>query len=260
VDEARLGLLEPIDPTQVSGWLGNRLRLRRAQIGAGLAWTLARRGDGAAATRMAEGALAAYLRVDKAELADEDRGSYDEAALRLAASRWAGEAATVGAATKSAPTLVATPGGDGDLCVNLAVGGKAVAAAPMRCSHGQVWTASFRVAPDGKAAALAVQPLPGWLELWMFRKGSDGVWSVEVLAPSTEGPDLGYVELAGWSPDSSRALLVRESRTGGVTHRTFQVVKMDTLAVEQESGRLAGLQRVKKWATAEWRARAVALR
>jgi hypothetical protein len=261
VDEGRLALLEPIDPTQVAGWLGNRLRLRRAQIGAGLAWTLARRGDPAAATRMAEGALAAYLRVDKAELADEDRGSYDEAALGIAASRWAAAtpAAPSGNRTK-ALTLVAAPGSDGDVCVNLAVGGKPQAAAPLRCSHGQIWSASFRPSPDGKSAALAVQPLPGWLELWLFRRGDDGTWSLEVLPPATEGPDLGYVELAGWSPDSTRALLVRESRTAGITHRSFEVLRLDTLAVEQQSSRFAGLKALRKWASPDWRAAAVSLR
>jgi hypothetical protein len=122
------------------------------------------------------------------------------------------------------------------------------------------------VAPDGASAVVAVQPLPGWLELWLFRRGSDGAWSVDVLAPDTDGPDLGYVDVAGWSPDGKRMLIVRESRSGGAgagranVQRSFEIVKVATLAVERESRRWAAVGAAKRWATAAWRADAIALR
>ena len=257
VDEARLALVEPIDPTRVAGWLGNRLRIRRAQIGATLAWTRARRGDAAGAKQIAEAALAALLRVDKAELADEDAASFNAAALLVASSRWA---AAPSPGRAGALTLVSTPGADGEVCPGVAVDGKPPASLTRRCTHGQVWESSFRAAPDGASAALAVQPLPGWLELWIFRKDAAGAWSIDVLPPATEGPDLGYVELAGWSPDGERMVIVREARTAGAIQRSFEIVRVATLAVELEARRWAGLGRARRWVSAAWRDHAIALR
>jgi hypothetical protein len=122
-----------------------------------------------------------------------------------------------------------------------------------------VWANSFRIAPDHATAALAVEPLPGWLELWMFRRAAGG-WTVDVLAPATEGPDLGYVELAGWSNDGARAVIVREARTGGEIHRTWQILKLDSLAVDKQTSRLADLGPARAWITPEWRGRTLALR
>lgn len=250
-DEAALALLERVDPTEVGGPLGNRVRIRRAVIGSRLAWAMARGGDPKAA-RTADAAVSAYARVDRAELADDDAGDFEAAALAVAASRWAAVAPV--APRRADPALALTAGEPGQTCL-------AIAGSPPRCTYGQVWASSFRVAPDHAAAVVAVEPLPGWLELWMFRRAAGaGGWTVDVLAPATEGPDLGYVELAGWSTDGSRAVLVREARSEGWVHRTWQLVRLDALTVERQTSRLADLGVARSWIAPEWRGRTLALR
>lgn len=248
-DEAALELLERVDPTQVPGPIGNRVRIRRAVIGARLAWALGRGGDPNAA-KVAEAAVSAFARVDKAELADDDEADFEAAALEVAASRWAAVAPTP--ARKADPQLALATGEPGETCIT-------VETSPRRCTHGQVWANSFRIAPDHATAVLAIEPLPGWLELWMFRRAPGG-WIVDVLAPATEGPDLGYVELAGWSNDGARAVIVREARTGGEIHRTWQILKLDSLAIDKQTSRLADLGPARGWITPEWRGRTLALR
>ncbi len=249
-DEAALALLEKADPTRVTGPVGNRLRLRRAMLGARLAWAIARGGDAARAAKVADAAVNAFARVDKAEIADDDEDDVQFAALEVAASRWAALPAV--APGRDAPKLALEAGEPGETCIT-------VAKSPKQCTHGQVWTASFRVAPGNRAAVLAVEPLPGWLELWMFRRAADGGWMVDVLAPWTEGVDLGYVELAGWSPDGSRAVVVREARTAGIVHRTWQTLRTDSLAVDKQTSTLAALG-ARAWLAPEWRGRTLALR
>jgi hypothetical protein len=248
-DEAALDLLGRVDPTRVAGPVGNRIRIRRAIVGARLAWALGRGGDPTAG-KIAEAAVAAFARVDRPELADDDVADHEAAALEVAASRWAaGVAAPV---RKGDPRLAVTPGEPGETCV-------ALDDSPAHCTHGQVWASSLRVAPDHAAAVLAIEPLPGWLELWLFRRAA-GSWTLDVLAPATEGPDLGYVELAGWSGDSARAVIVREAREAGAIRRTYQVIKLDSLAVEHQSARLADLGPGRAWLLPEWRGRTLALR
>jgi hypothetical protein len=248
-DQAALALLERVDPTQIPGPIGNRIRIRRAVLGARLAWSLGR-GTDPGAGKVAETAVSAFARVDKAELADDDVADFEAAALAIAASRWA--AGPAAAIRKGDPSLEVSAGGPGETCV-------VVESAPKRCTHGQLWTRSFRVAPDHGAAVLAIEPLPGWLELWMFRRAPGG-WTVDVLPPATEGPDLGYVELAGWSNDGRRAVIVREARSDNAIQRTFEVINLDTLAVLQHASRLSGLGPAKAWVTPEWRGRTLALR
>ena len=82
-----------------------------------------------------------------------------------------------------------------------------------------------------------------------------------MLAPATDGPDLGYVELAGWSPDGS----ARRDRARGAQRRRdriapSQVVKLDSLAVDKQTSRLADLGPARGWITPEWRGRTLALR
>jgi hypothetical protein len=263
-DEAALDLLGRVDPTQVPGPIGNRIRIRRAVLGARLAWALGRGGDPSAG-KVAEAAVSAFARVDKPELADEDVADYEASALEVAASRWAaGVAAPV---RKGDPKLTLTPGEPGETCVAIdeqsgAAGGGVpggINDSPAHCTHGQVWASSFRVAPNHAAAVLAIEPLPGWLELWLFRRAAGG-WTLDVLAPATEGPDLGYVELAGWSGDAAHAVIVREARSDGAVRRTYQVIQLASLAVEHQSSRLADLGPGRAWLLPEWRGRTLALR
>jgi hypothetical protein len=251
LDESRLALVEKLDPARVTGWLGDALRIRRAQLASALAWTRGKRGDGPGAKQAADAALEAFLRIDKAQLADDDARGYQEAALDVAVARWATEAV----APKVPVTLLTAAGEAGETCVRLV--DKATA---LKCTHGQIWPASFRVAPSGAVASVEVEPLPGWLELWVFRRGADGGWLVDVLPPTTEGVDVGYVELAGWSPDGKRLLVVREAREADVIRRSFQIVVVGTLAIEAQTSRFAGSGKFKQWASADWRAHTLALR
>jgi len=253
-DEARLALLERVDPTRVGGPVGNQLRVRRAEIAAQLAWADARTGDLPAAAKRAESAVSAFARVDKEELAEDDEAAYAAAAIAVAASRWA----ALPAAEVPGLELKLDAGEPGETCVSVVP--KKGVASPPKCTHGQVWAASLRASKDRGAAVIAVEPLPGWLELWLFRRGADGGWMVDVLAPSTDGPDRGYVELAGWSADGEHALIVREARAADGVHKSYEAITLGTLAVDHASPTLAGAGAAKKWATAEWRQRTLALR
>ncbi len=252
-DEARLALLERVDPTTVHGPMGNELRVRRAEIAAQLAWGDARKGDLAAAAKRAEAAVSAFARVDKDELAEDDEAAYASSAIAVAASRWA----AMPAAAIPGLALTLTAGEPGETCVSVKT--PKGAESPAKCTHGQVWEASLRANKDRSAAVLAIEPLPGWLELWMFRRGADGGWMVDVLAPSTDGPDRGYVELAGWSPDGAHALLVREARSDGAVKKSYETITLATLAVDHASTTLAA-SGAKQWASADWRGRTLALR
>ncbi|CAN5842560.1 hypothetical protein BH11MYX3_BH11MYX3_34780 [soil metagenome] len=253
-DEARLALLERVSPTQVNPTIGNQIRIRSAEIASQLAWATARRGDLPGAAKRAEQAFTMLARVDKEELAEDDAPDYAAAAVGVAASRWA----ALPALPITGLSLKLVDGEPGETCVTLVP--RQGASSEPKCTHGQVWAASLRASSDRKAAVIAVEPLPGWLELWIFRRGDDGGWMVDVLAPNTDGPDRGYVELAGFSPDGAHALLVRESRTGGVVRRSFEAITLGTLAVDRQSSNLGGVGVAKRWASAEWRQRTVALR
>lgn len=223
-------------------------------IASQLAWATARRGDLLGAGKQAEEAFAMLARVAKEELADDDAPSYAAAAVGVAASRWA----ALPALAVSGLSLKLADGEAGETCVTLVP--KNGASSEPKCTHGQVWSTSLRASADRRAAVIAVEPLPGWLELWMFRRGDDGGWMVDVLAPNTDGPDRGYVELAGFSPDGAHALVVRESRTGGVVRRSFETITIGTLAVDREASNLGGLGVARRWGSADWRQRTVALR
>lgn len=253
-DEARLALLERVEPARVGGPTGNELRIRRAEIAAELAWADARKGDLAGAAKLADEAVTAFARVDRPELAEDDEVAYASAALAIAASRWA----ALPVLSVTGLTLKLADGEPGETCISIVPAKGAASAA--RCTHGQVWPASLRASKDRGAVAIAVEPLPGWLELWMFRRGADGGWLVDILAPNTEGPDRGYVELAGWSPDGTHALIVRESRSGASVKKSYEDVTLATLAADHTSSTLAGLGAMKRWASAEWRQRTIALR
>lgn len=252
-EESRLALLERVEPARVGGPIGNQLRIRRAEIGSQLAWATARRGDLAAAAKHADTAFGMFARVDKDELADEDTPAFGSAAVAVAAVRWA----ALPAMPIAGLTVQLTAGDDGETCVTLAA--KAGTSEP-KCTHGQVWPQSLRASANRAAAVIAVEPLPGWLELWLYRRGEDGGWMVDVLAPNTEGPDRGYVELAGFSADGTHAVLVRESRTAGLVRRSFESVALGTLAVDRKAGNLGALGAAQKWVSAEWRRRTLALR
>jgi hypothetical protein len=256
LDEWRWQVLEQVDPSRLPPLLANRIHLRRAAVSAGLAYQLARRGDAARAERAAQEAVDSLARVDKLELADEDQTPYAEAAVRVSASRWAGEPLTppAGAGLR----LDAAPGAPGETCLKL-VDPKVQGPLAERCTYGLPWIASVRRSPSGKALAVSVQLGGAWTELWVFHQ-EEGRWIVDPLTPATTDPDLGYVELAGWTPDGRRLLVAREAKAEGKLKRTFEVVRVDAMAVEASAARPELLGLFRRWQAADWKDRTLALR
>jgi hypothetical protein len=85
-------------------------------------------------------------------------------------------------------------------------------------------------------------------------------WHCDTLLPAAADPELGYVELAGWSPDGGRLLVVREGRTAGGLRREFQVLRSDTLAIERHARNPELLLAFRRWAGADWKQHTLALR
>ncbi|MFN0182638.1 MAG: hypothetical protein ACKVQR_02355, partial [Aquabacterium sp.] len=225
-------------------------------IWAGIAHAHAQVGDTAAAAQAAGRALLELAAVNKAELSDDDQAEAQEAAIRVGASRWAVEPAV--APPTSRLHIRTEPGEIGQTCV--ALHDPAGAVLKRQCTYGVVWPASARPDPTGQMLVLAVQPLPAWTELWLFRRGADG-WQLEVLPPAAAEPVLGYVEFAGWVGGASpRLLLAREARADGRLRRSFEVLALDSLAIERQASRPDLLVLFGRHADARWRAQTVSLR
>ena len=81
-----------------------------------------------------------------------------------------------------------------------------------------------------------------------------------MLPPGNDGPDLGYIEFAGWQPGTQRMLLVREVRLAEQFRRRFEMVRLDNLLTERQASSpelLAGFGRSQD---PVWRSTTVALR
>jgi hypothetical protein len=262
LDRWRAEVLERAAPEGVPPFVANRLRMRRAAVQAALAYAHARGRDDERARQASEAAVRELALVDKAELAEDDGPLYDETAIRVGAARWASEPPRPQPAAPLA--LAIAPGKPGETCLRLM---EPKRAAPLveRCTYGIVWAASVRAAPRGNGLAVAVQPLAGWLELWVLQRGEGG-WRVDTLAPATTDPELGYVELAGWSPDGAHLLVVREARVAATAtapaalHRDFQLLATATLAVEKQARDPELLVSFRRWHSADWRSRTIAIR
>jgi hypothetical protein len=257
LDRTRAILLDRVDSVQFAQlheMSKNRLHLRRAGVWSAIAFERSRAGE--APTSAAQRAIDELAAVSKNELADEDLPDYAEAAVRVGASRWAALPAVPVQARLSVGT---EPGEPGQTCVLLAGDKPHEAALARRCTWGTVWTASARVAPDGRTLALAVQPLAGWTELWLFRQQPQG-WEVTVLPPAACEPGLGYVEFAGWVPRSAKMLLAREARVDGRMRRSFEVFNLETLATEKQASAPQLLALFGQWQDALWKRQTVSQR
>ncbi len=261
----RADLLDQIEPhavAQLSALEKARLHLRRAGVWAAVAFDQSRRGEATQAS--AQRALDELAAVNKAELADDDAAPYVDAAIRVGAVRWAA-AAQAAAPPPSRLHVELRAGEPWQTCVQLVAANHNTthnAAKPLheRCTYATVWPASAQVRPDGQALALAVQPLEGWAELWLWRRQAEG-WTVDVLPAASSGPGLGYVEWAGWVPGAAPRLLVaREFMADGRIGRRFEVLGAETLAVEKSASSPQLLAAFGQWAAPAWKRGTVSLR
>ena len=116
--------------------------------------------------------------------------------------------------------MAATAADDGRTCVELrSPKGEELA---RRCTYGLVWTASAVANREGTALALAVQPLDGWRELWLFRRQKAG-WTLRVLPPAAAAPGVGTAEFAGWAP--GRVRVARAALVDGRVRESVQLVR-----------------------------------
>lgn len=280
-NDRRIHALESVDPAAppaIPAYLGARVRLRQAEALAWRAFDEARRaGAGDAAARAEGGAIRELALVDRGVLAPEDLETYDDVAVRVAASRWASEVAPKPSSRRTSITVA--PRAQGESCVRVLEGeGAKARLLAERCTFGVVWPSSLRWSAAGNVATLAVQPLPAWTELWVIQRGSLVVtssapanttapapsappaWSIEPLVAATVEPEAGYVEAAGFSPDGAHLLVVREARGIGHPPRRFQMLSVPALTVEKQANAADKLLSFKRWSAAWWRGGTLALR
>ena len=135
-----------------------------------------------------------------------------------------------------------------------------MAPAAERCTYATVWAASAAASADGRALALAVQPIEGWSELWVWRRRADG-WTLDVLPPAPAEPGLGYVEFAGWAPGAvPKLLLAREAKINGKATRRFEVLRTESLATDRFASTPQLLAAFGPWADPRWKRMTVSLR
>ena len=255
LDTWRADVLERAPRTNLPEYVKNRLRMRNAAVWSSIAFERVRRGE--PANEAASLAVQELASVNKQELSEDDAGAYRDAAVRVGASRWAAEPALP---TALGLGVVTEPGQPGETCIKL-VNKKHGETAPLlrRCTFGTVWASSARANAQGTALALAVQPLDAWREMWIFHQGSSG-WTIDVVPPTGNAPDIGYVEFAGWVPGAKKLLAAREARIGGRFIQSFEVLDLETLAVQKHADTPNALSLFYRWQDAAWKRQTVSLR
>ncbi len=258
-DAWRTEVLERVAELALPEHQRNRLRIRRAAVWASVAFQRSRRGestDAAAAT--ARQSLAA---VDPRHLADEDLSAFEEAAVRVGASRWGGDQ---GLAAQSGPQIALVPGTEpGQTCVHLLAAKERSRGSPPllaeRCTYATVWPESARLSPSGDVLALAVQPIDGWRELWLFQQDGKG-WRIDVLPPQADTPEVGYIEFAGWVPSRRQLLTAREFKQSGRWLRKYELRSLDSLQVLKHADQPSHLSVFYRNQDSVWRRQSLALR
>jgi hypothetical protein len=242
--------------------LKNRLKIRAAGVWAGIAHQMSRKtGTDAAVAKAGQTAENFLAGVDKNALVDGDVQAWNEAAIRVGASRWAGQLQALPPPAKGRPGIRLVGGEPGQTCVQIIHGETTNDQTPAfeRCTYGQVWTSSLAVSPDGKMMTLAVQPLTDWREMWVFRMGNNG-WEIDAIPPAVDQPELGYIEFAGWVPGNKQFLVARETVSNGNAKTSFELWDRETLKVEKHADKPGNLTAFYRWQDPAWKGGTVAVR
>ncbi|MSQ20905.1 MAG: hypothetical protein EXR39_15455 [Betaproteobacteria bacterium] len=268
LDEWRANVLDHVEPGTLPPYLKNRVRTRRAAIWASLAYQRTRSGlqigESADAEAAAQRALTELAGVNKLELADDDLSAYRDAAMRVNASRWAAGPSIApiapgnGPREKYRPRVVTVFGEPGETCIHV-VDGHADRPLAKRCTYGIAWVGSATVNREGTAVAIAVQSAEAWRELWVFHR-MDNDWTVRVMPPAAAMPGIGYAEFAGWRPGGAQMLVAREAVGEGKYLRSFELVRVDTLAPVRQASDPDLIDAFKRWQDPLWKQQTVSLR
>jgi hypothetical protein len=253
LDRERSAMLAAIPERDLTPLTRSRLHARRAVVWAALAFEEAR--SGAPVGVAGRSALAELLSVRFSDLGEDRRSEYTDAVLRVSASRWA---PAVSSAQLNGFTLSVAPGDPGQTCIGLH---KAQSGGPplvQRCTYGVPWMASAQVIAPGQAMVLAVQPLEGWRELWIFHLRG-GTWIADVLPPGFDEPEEGYIEYAGYVPTTRRLLIARELKDRGHFRRSFEELRLDDLVTVRQAGNPELLRDFGRWQDVNWRRDTLAL-
>ena len=253
LDLERIAMLTGIPERELTALTRSRLHARRATVWAALAFEHAANGEPA---RLAgQAAVSELLSVRLKDLGEDRRAEYTDAMVRVSASRWAAATAAV---QLGRFTLGAAPGDPGQTCVSLRNPPSDAAPLVRRCTYGVPWMASAQVLAQGEAVVLAVQPLEGWRELWVFHvKG--GHWIADVLPPGFDDPEQGYIEYAGYAPATRRLLVAREIKDHGHFRRSFEALRLDDLVTVRQASSPDLLRDFGRWQDVAWRRDTLAL-
>ena len=250
IDDWRAEVLDHAPVEGLPAFEKNRLLLRRAAVAASRAFA-------SSDAELARAALADFALVEPTEIADDDLPDYNDAAMRVNAVRWTALPA-VDERRLGTLTLTLKDGvSAGERCLSLS---DAKGERLRHCSFGRIALASTSLSRDGRALAMAVQPLDGWRELWVLARSGEE-WSLQVLPPTAATPGLGYVEFAGWVPGGKQMLVAQESRAEGrYASRRFAVLDLGTLVAQRQSHDASQLGAFQRWADPGWKGASLALR
>jgi hypothetical protein len=252
LDSWRYEVLSRVDTAALPEHIKNRVHMRRAGVLSAIAYEQARRNENPQET--AQRALASLAAINKTALTEDDAYAYSDAAVRVGAIRWAAESPL----RAGSMTVATRPGQPGETCIQL-MDAKQKTPLFERCTYGIVWPASASANAQHTALALAVQTGETWRELWLFRKGADG-WYVDVIPPTANNPDIGYMEFAGWVPGSAQILTTREARIDGRYKRSFELLSLESLQVTRWADKPESLSAFYKWQDPQWKRTTISLR
>lgn len=254
-DTWRADLIARVAIGNLPTYMQNRLHMRAASVWSAIVFEQSRRNEPTHSA--AQRAIAELTAVNAHELGDEDRATYNNAAIRVGASRWAAEPPKP---ESKGLRIVTRPGQPGETCITL-LDGKHDEKSPLarRCTYATVWANSARINAHSTALALAVQPMSSWRELWLFRKNGSQ-WTIDVVPPAYDDPQLGYIEFAGWVPGDKKMLAARETRVDGRFIRRFEILDMRSLAALKHADQPSSLSGFYRWQDPTWKSQTVSLR